>query len=72
MILIEKRPVRAPKLNMEEAVKCTYCGWEGKIAGTIQALWIDPNKRTPPPIGDGYNLRCPECKTKVKTVRYAD
>lgn len=70
MMLIENRPLKVPDLNMDEAVKCTYCGWGGTVGETIRGLWIDPNTRTPPPIGDGYNLRCPDCKSKVKSIRY--
>ena len=68
MILMQQRPLKV-ELKMNEKQKCE-CGWTGTTADTIMALWIDPIKRSPPPIGDGYNLRCPMCKSKVKIVRY--
>ena len=69
MILVEKRPLSLPKINVVEKLRCD-CGWSGTAGDTIHAMWIDPIFRTPPPIGDGYNLRCPACKSKVKSVRY--
>ena len=69
MIQMLTRPLKV-KIDMNENLDCEECGWTGAAGDTVMAMWIDPIRRTPPPIGDGYNLRCPQCKSKVKTVRY--
>jgi hypothetical protein len=68
MIQMLNRPLQV-RIDMNERMSCE-CGWVGKAGDTIKAMWIDPARRTPPPVGDGYNLRCPMCKLKVKVVRY--
>jgi DNA-directed RNA polymerase subunit RPC12/RpoP len=59
-------------INKNEKVKCPECGWKGLLGDAKCALFIDQRYMTPPNLGgDGYNFRCPECKTKVKEIRYA-
>lgn len=57
-------------IDINEKLSCKNCGWAGLAGETHKSLYVDIVYRTPPPVGDGYNLRCPKCMDKVKAVRY--
>ena len=59
-------------VNKNEKIKCGTCGWAGLLGDAKCAIYIDQRYMTPVNLGgDGYNFRCPECRGKVKEIRYS-